>query len=64
MVPGTVTKLVRRVGANGELHETPIMTTYRRHREPQEDVEDLDVEYPSLLSIYSFCSSLTLLAFY
>jgi hypothetical protein len=31
-----VTKLVRRVGTDGELHETPLMTTY--HRRPQENI--------------------------
>ena len=45
-----MTKLVRRVGTNGELREMPIMTTYRRRR--QEDFEDLDVECPSSLSIF------------
>jgi hypothetical protein len=59
VVPGTVTKLVRRVGTNGELHKTPI-TTYRRR--PQEDFEDLDVEYQGMLSIFSFCSLLTVVA--
>jgi len=57
-----VTKLVRRVGTSGELHETPIMTTYRRR--PQEDFEDLDVECPSALFILSLCSSLIPLVFY
>ena len=46
-----MTKLVRRVGTNGELREMPIMTTYRRRR--QEDFEDLDIERPSALSIFS-----------
>lgn len=54
-VPGTVTRLVRRVRNNGEVHERPILTTYRRSRN-QEDFEDLDNDYPGLLFFFSLLS--------
>lgn len=60
VVPGTVKRLVRRVGTNGEVHETPILTTYRRIHN-QEDFEDLDDEYPGsllVIPIYSLNSCL------
>jgi hypothetical protein len=43
-------RLVRRVGTNGEVHETPILTTYRRTHIP-EDFEDLEDEFPRSLTI-------------
>ena len=34
-----MTRLVRHVGNNGEVHETPIMTTFHRHPpQPEEDI--------------------------
>ena len=51
--PGTVTRLVHRVGTNGEVHESPILTTYHCSCN-QEEIEDLDNEYPSLLFLVFF----------
>lgn len=50
MAPGTVKRLVRRVGPNGEVNETPILTTYRRTDDPEEII-DLDDEFQSTLSL-------------
>jgi hypothetical protein len=52
VAPATVKRLVRRVGTNGEVHETPILTTYRRARNVEE-YEDEDELYPSSLSNFS-----------
>ena len=51
--PGTVTRLVRHVGTNGEVHESLILTTYCCSRN-QEEIKDLDNEYPSLLFFVFF----------
>ena len=50
--------LVRRVGTNGEVHESLILTTYRRSCN-QEEIEDLDNEYPSSLFLVFFFLSFT-----
>ena len=68
VVPGTVKRLVRHVGTNGEVHKTTILTTYYRHshrdRDNQEDFEDLDDEYLGLLFLYIPCLLVYPLAFY
>ena len=48
-----VTRLVRCVGTNGEVHESLILTTYHRSCN-QEEIEDLDNEYPSSLFLVFF----------
>jgi hypothetical protein len=48
-----VKRLVHRVGPNGEIHESPILTTYRRSR-TQVNFEGLDEESPSSLSSFYF----------
>jgi hypothetical protein len=54
VVPGSVTRLVRRVGTNGEIHETPILTTYHRKRN-QEEFEVLsDDEFMSFFFFILF----------
>jgi hypothetical protein len=52
-----VTWLVRHVGSNGEVHETPILTTYHRRNQDEEEngFENLDVGTPSsVLSLFFF----------
>ena len=51
VVPVTVKRLVCRIGANGEVHEKPILTTYRRSHN-QEHFEDLEEEYPGKLLLF------------
>ena len=49
-----MTRLVHRVGTNGEVHDTPILTTYRRvHKSAGEaDFEEMDVESASRSSLF------------
>ena len=51
VVPVTVKRLVRHVGANGEVHEMPILTTYCCSHN-QEHFEDLEDEYPGKLLLF------------
>ena len=58
-----MTRLVHRVGINGEVHETPVLTTYRCGPNQEAFQVDLDDEYygdsSSLFHLISFsCSSL------
>ena len=57
MPPGTVTRLVRRVDTNGEPHEMAILTTYRRHHQTVEDLDDFVVEGPGT-SLHSILSNI------
>jgi hypothetical protein len=50
VAPGTKKRLVHRVGKNGEVHETPILTTYRRTQN-EEEYKDLDDVFTGTLSI-------------
>ena len=51
-----MTRLVHRVGTNGEVHDTPILTTYRRVPKSagEADFEEMDVECTSSRSSILF----------